>query len=324
MAPPHPTVPKEKEKTPLAINKAMLAAIKAMSEQDIDVKKNYKLVRAAERLAHPPVTPLLPYSTWEHEVRCGDHLVPVRIFRPDNGEPIPKILLFFHGGGWVIGDIDSYDKTCHVLANQTGRLVVSVDYRLAPEHPYPAGLEDCYAVAREIFMDDSLFITRPEEIVLIGDSAGGNLAAAVSLLARDRGEFLPQKQILIYPATYHDHSEDSPFESVRENGTDYILTSKRVNDYLEMYTPNPEDRTSPYVAPLLAKDLSRQPETLILTGQYCPLRDEGEEYGRQLALAGNAVQVQRIPDALHGYFTQPVRYEPVRLSYQYINEFLAR
>ena len=308
----------------MAINKATRAALKALSYPDLDVKKNYKLVRAAGNLAHPPVTKMLLYRAWDHEVRCGDHLVPVRIFAPDKGEPTPRILVFFHGGGWVTGNIDSYDKTCHVMANKTGRLVISVDYRLAPENPFPAGLEDCYAVTREIFLDDSLFSTTAREIALIGDSAGGNLAAAVSLLARDRGEFLPEKQILIYPATYNDHSEDSPFESVRENGTDYLLTSKRVRDYMELYAPDPETRKSPYVAPLVAEDLSRQPDTLIVTGQYCPLRDEGEAYGHRLEQAGNRVEIVRMPDGLHGYFMLPPRYVQVKRTYEHINEFLGR
>lgn len=308
----------------MAINKATRAALKALSYPDIDLKKNYKLVRMAENVAHPPVSKLLLYRAWDHEVLCNGHRVPVRIFAPDKGAPVPKILVFFHGGGWVTGNIDSYDKTCHVMANQTGRLVVSVDYRLAPENPFPAGLEDCYAVAKELFCDDSLLATHPQEITLIGDSAGGNLAAAVSLLARDRGEFLPRQQILIYPATYNDHTAASPFASVRENGTDYLLTAKRVSDYMDLYMSAPQDRQSPYFAPLLAADLSRQPDTLIVTAEYCPLRDEGEEYGRRLALAGNRVQVVRMPDALHGYFMLPPRYVQVRRTYEYINEFLAR
>ncbi|NMR85768.1 alpha/beta hydrolase fold domain-containing protein, partial [Vibrio parahaemolyticus] len=124
---------------------------------------------------------------------------------------------------------------------------------------------------------------------LIGDSAGGNLAACVSLLLRDRGEIVPKKQILIYPATNYDHSENSPFKSVVEFGENYILTSKRIQDYMELYVPNPKDRESPYVAPILAKDLSNQPETLIITAEYDPLRDEGEEYGKRLESFGNKV-----------------------------------
>ena len=157
---------------------------------------------------------------------------------------------------------------------------------------------------------------------MIGDSAGGNLAAAVSLMARDRGEFLPSCQILIYPATGNDHSEHSPFPSVRENGTDYLLTTKRVRDYMELYRSSEADLENPYYAPLVAKDLSNQPDTLIITAEYCPLRDEGEAYGKALELAGNRVKVFRMPDALHGYFSLPVRFSQVKKTYGLINDFL--
>lgn len=307
----------------MAINKATRAALKALSYPDIDLKKNYKLARVAENISHPPANKLF-YKSWNHTVMCGGHEVPVRIFPPKGFDPVPKVLLFFHGGGWVTGNIDSYDKTCHVMAAQTGRIVVSVDYRLAPEYPFPAGLEDCYAVARDIFLDDGLLSTHPDEITLIGDSAGGNLAAAVSLMARDRGEFWPRKQILIYPATYNDHTEASPFDSVRTNGTDYLLTSKRVSDYMELYMSRPADRQNPYFAPLLEQDLSLQPDTLIFSAEYCPLRDEGEAYGEKLRAAGNRVRIVRVPNALHGYFMLPPRYVQVKRTYQAINEFLAR
>jgi len=307
----------------MAINAAMRAALKALSYADIDLKKNYKLARVAENVSHPKANPLF-YRAWDHTVPCGDHAVPVRIFAPGGSRPSGKILLFFHGGGWVTGNIDSYDRTCHVMAGRTGRTVVSVDYRLAPEHPFPAGLEDCYAVAREVFLNCSLLGTCAEDIVLIGDSAGGNLAAAVSLMARDRGEFCPRRQILIYPATYNDHSEQSPFVSVRTNGTDYLLTSRRVSDYMDLYAGSAADRTNPYFAPLLAPDLSGQPETLIFTAEFCPLRDEGEAYGERLRAAGVPVRIVRVRDALHGYFMLPPRYVQVRRTYEIINEFLPR
>jgi acetyl esterase len=149
------------------------------------------------------------------------------------------------------------------------------------------------------------------------------LAAAVSLMARDRGEFLPSKQILIYPATYNDHTEDSPFPSIRENGKDYLLTSKQIQDYLELYTPNVEDRNSPYLAPLLAEDLTNQPATLIITAQYDPLRDEGEAYGLRLKEAGNKVKMYRMKDAVHGFFSLPWKSEYVIRAYEIINCFLS-
>lgn len=119
----------------------------------------------------------------------------------------------------------------------------------------------------------------PDQITLIGDSAGGNLAAVVSLMARDRGEFLPRQQILLYPATNNDHTENSPFDSVRTNGKGYLLTSKRMVDYMALYRSSDEDLQNPYYAPILCSDLSDQPRTLIITAEFDPLRDEGEAYG---------------------------------------------
>lgn len=233
-----------------------------------------------------------------------------------------KILIFFHGGGWVVGNIDSYSGVCLNMARQTGHIVISVDYRLAPEHRYPAAVDDCYAVTREIFQNADLFHVEKEDITLIGDSAGGNLAAVVSLMARDRGEFLPAKQILIYPATSNDHSETSKFSSVQENGTDYLLTSKRICEYMDLYKSCAEDLNSPYLAPLISDDLTRQPKTLIITAQFDPLRDEGEAYGRKLHAFGNEVSVYRMKDALHGFIRLPKHFIHVKRSYELINRFL--
>lgn len=221
-----------------------------------------------------------------------------------------------------MGNIDSYDGVCSDMAKLTGCKVVSVDYRLAPECRFPAGLDDCYTVAKELFLNDKLFDVKPENIVLIGDSAGGNLAAAVSLLARDRKEFFPSKQILIYPATGVDHSKNSPFASVHENGKGYLLTSKRVQDYMELYSSSKADFNNPYFAPLLAKDFSNLPSTLIITAQYCPLRDEGEEFGHRLKEAGVYTKIVRMPDVIHGYFSLPSWFEQVRKTYDIINDFL--
>ena len=222
----------------------------------------------------------------------------------------------------MTGTVDSYSAVCADMANITGCLVASVDYLLAPEHRFPAGLEDCYAVARELFISNGLLGGKPSDIVLVGDSAGGNLAAAVSLLARDRGEFLPGRQILIYPAVGNDYSESSPYPSVHENGTGYLLTAKRVQDYLCLYRSSEEDLENPYFAPLQAESFTEQPDTLLITAQYCPLRDEGEAYGQKLRDGGSYVEIHRIPDALHGYFYLPARYGPVKQTYEIINRFL--
>ena len=169
---------------------------------------------------------------------------------------------------------------------------------------------------------DLLGIT-PDQITLIGDSAGGNLAAVVSLMARDRGEFLPRQQILLYPATNNDHTENSPFDSVRTNGKGYLLTSKRMVDYMALYRSSDEDLQNPYYAPILCSDLSDQPRTLIITAEFDPLRDEGEAYGEKLREFGNDVEIHRIHDALHGFMSLSPGFKPVKRTYRYINDFLS-
>lgn len=236
----------------------------------------------------------------------------------------PDVLLFFHGGGWVTESIDTYERICARLAGETGHLVAAVEYRLAPEHKFPAGLEDCYAAAKRLFTDYRELRLDPERITLIGDSAGGNLAAAVSLLARDRGDFFPKRQILMYPATYNDYSEASPFPSVKENGSDYLLTVGKMQDYIHLYAGKEADFQNPYFAPYLEENLEDQPDTLILTAEFDPLRDEGEAYGNRLEEAGNQVEMHRIKDALHGYFALGVRHQAVRESLEYIKAFLRR
>ena len=208
------------------------------------------------------------------------------------------------------------------LANATGQYVVAVEYRLAPEDKFPVGLEDCYAVAKTLYSGDFMLNIKPENITLIGDSAGGNLCAALSLMARDCGEFMPKRQILIYPATYNDYTENSPFPSVKENGTDYLLTAGKMQDYIDLYARNKEDKKNPYFAPYIAEDLANQPDTLILTCEFDPLRDEGEAYGKRLKEAGNYVEIHRIKDALHGYFALGIKQLHVQESFTYINEFL--
>lgn len=306
----------------MAINRVTRAALKAISILEPDIKKTYKMERQLELLAAWLRGKPKDYKMWDREVHSGDNIIPVRLFVPDGEGPF-HLLLFFHGGGWVTGGIENYTGVCADLAKATNCTIASVDYRLAPEHKFPAAPEDCYAVAREFFLGRVPDVN-PDGITLIGDSAGGNLAATVSLMARDRGEFLPKRQILIYPSTYNDHSEQSPFPSIRDNGTDYLLTSKRIQSAIELYRGSEEDLGNPYFAPLLASDLSRQPQTLLITAEFCPLRDEGEAYGEKLRAAGNEVEIIRVKDALHAYMMLPPRFEHVQQTYKIINGFLQR
>ena len=306
----------------MAINKAMRIALKALSYPDLDIKKNYKLKRQLNTVVNPYLRPR--YTIWDHKIAGIDYEIPVRIFLPPDSSEVElnRVLIFFHGGGWVTGNIDSYSNVCTNMASQTGAIIVSVDYRLAPEYRFPCALNDCYSVTREIFLDSTLFDVDTDNIILIGDSAGANLAAAVSMMARDKGEFRVSKQILIYPSTNNDHSDETGFNSIREFGREYLLTSKRIRDYMDLYISTEIDLQNPYMAPLIAKDLSSQPETLIITAEYDPLRDEGEAYGKKLKQHGNLVEVYRMKNALHGFFSLPKNFVHVKQSYELINRFL--
>ncbi|WP_198684061.1 alpha/beta hydrolase [Brachybacterium sp. YJGR34] len=289
----------------------------------VDVREDYERVRHLQRqLASLPVpryrTP--PWDTFSDE---DNRRVPVRVFTP-RVQRREELLLFFHGGGWVTGDIESYTPACATMADLTGCRVASVDYRLAPEHPFPAGLTDCYGAAKRVLEDPGRAgLVDADQIVLVGDSAGGNLAAAVSLLLRERGHRGPSRQILLYPVTHWDHDPaTSPFESVRHHGSDYRLTSTEVQDYFEMYVPDPEQRRNRLVAPLMSEDLSGQPSTLMITAELDLLCDEGEAYAAALAAAGARVRTHRVTESLHGFITLPRFARPLRDAYEVINEFL--
>lgn len=287
----------------------------------INMHEDYLLVRRAQRaLSWLPVdrSRILDRSV----PRPDGSEIPVRLFHP-RGDVRPGVLLFFHGGGWVTGDIDTYTTTCLTMADQTGRLVCSVDYRLAPEHPFPAGLEDCLRVAEHVLQHPEVVdADDPAKVTLVGDSAGGNLAACVSLALRERGGALPGAQILLYPVTQWDHDPaTSPFPSVADYGTGLRLTAQEVADYLEMYQPDPGQRDSPLVSPLAAEDLSGQPPTLVVTAEFDLLRDEGEAFGRALRAAGTPTRVERVDGALHGFIALPRFLRPAS-AYEYINDFL--
>ncbi|MFT9057330.1 MAG: alpha/beta hydrolase [Ethanoligenens sp.] len=303
----------------MAINKFMRAALKAISYNDIDVRNNYKVDRFLNTLTHLAFKPL--YKTWDAQIKVDGYPLTVRSFSPKCRRS-DEIILFFHGGGWVTGNIGNYTRTCAVLSNQTGRRVLSLNYRLAPEFPFPCAVQDCYQVAKRLFVEHLPLEVSDKEIILMGDSAGGNLAAVVSLMAAERGEFHVGRQILLYPLTYNDHSESSPFPSVQENGKDYLLTSKRLCDYSALYIRDQQDKDSPYFAPLLSDHLIGQPHTLIVTAEFDPLRDEGEAYGEKLRQFGNEAQIYRMKDALHGFISLPPCFAQVKRCYQYINAFL--
>ena len=302
----------------MAMNKGVKRILKALSADGIEVKSSRKLANLKT------ISPLKVFHrTLDVKIYNGDHEVPVRLYLPRNPDILNRdILLFFHGGGWATESNDTYERACAKLAVETDHIVLSVEYRLAPEYKFPIGLEDCYAVAKAMHTGELGQGIDSEKITLIGDSAGGNITAALSLMARDRGEFHIRRQILIYPATYGDYNEATPFESVHENGSDYILTLGKMRDYVDLYISGEEDKKNKYFSVLREEDFSNQPDTLVITAEFDPLRDEGEEYARVLLKAGNKVQAYRIKDAIHGFFGLGIKSHSWNSCIELINRFL--
>ncbi|AXK44275.1 alpha/beta hydrolase [Brachybacterium saurashtrense] len=289
-----------------------------------DVREDYERMRRLQRRMASLPAARYRTPTWDTVSDSGDgRRVPVRVFTPRERRR-EELLLFFHGGGWVTGDIESYTPACATMADLTGCRVASVDYRLAPEHPFPAGLEDCYGTARGLLEDPGRAgLAEAGQIVLVGDSAGANLAAAVSLLLREQGHRVPDRQILLYPVMHWDHDPaTSPFESVRLYGSDRRLTTDEIEDYLALYVPEPAQRRHRLVSPLMAEDLSGQPDTLLLSAELDLLRDEGEAYAHALAAAGARVRLHRLERAAHGVITLPRFARPLKDAYRVIEEFL--
>lgn len=240
----------------------------------------------------------------ESVARVEEYMIPVkngeikvRIYTPE-GEELFPIFFYLHGGGWVLGDLDTADTPCRSLANQAECIVVSVDYRLAPENKFPIPLEDCYEAATWVANHAREWKGDSTRIAIGGDSAGGNLAASVTMKARDLEGPTFVSQVLIYPVM--DFSFSTP--SYKENGEGYFLTYANMVWFTRHYLNKEEDKRNVYAAPLLAEDLRRLPPALIITGEYDPLRDEGLAYANRLHLAGVQVESTCYQGMIHGFF----------------------
>ena len=232
----------------------------------------------------------------EHRVPVAGGDIALRLYSPGGAGP-HAALVFYHGGGWVIGDLDTHDGSCRTLANAARCMVASVDYRLAPEHRYPVAAEDSYAAFQWVLGHAGALGIDPRRVAVGGDSAGGNLAAVVSLMARDRGTPLPVFQSLVYPVT--DYNLDTP--SYRDNATGYVLTREGMRWFFRHYLAREEQGREPYASPLRAPSLAGLPPALVLTAECDPLRDEGEAYAARLRDAGVAVTVTRYDGMFHGF-----------------------
>jgi acetyl esterase len=228
--------------------------------------------------------------------------LPLRLYRPVATRPLP-VLLYFFGGGWVLGTIDTADGVARSLANSSGALVAVVGYRLAPEHPFPAAIEDCYAAVRWVAGHAAEIGADPARLAVGGDSAGGNLAAAAALRARDSGGDgggpALAGQLLVYPNT--DQLADD--ESMRAFDDPFLFNRHSVAWYRQHYLADPRDGSSPLASPLRAGSLAGLPPALVITAEYDPLRDQGEAYARRLGRDGTQVELSRYPGMAHGFFT---------------------
>lgn len=244
--------------------------------------------------------------------------IPVRIYRPSEA-PAP-VHVHFHGGGWVIGDLQTHDADCREICVAAGCIVISVDYRLAPEHPFPAGLNDCYAAICWASAHTADLGARLGPVSIGGDSAGGNLAAAAALMARDHNGPEIALQLLLYPVTEPSMSS----ASFNDNAEGYLLSKTMMAWFWDHYCPDIEQRNNPLASPLLAPDLSGLPPAIVLTAEYDPLRDEGEAYANRMAEAGVAVEMRRYDGFIHGFFSLAAVIEAVRESVDLVGAALRK
>lgn len=222
--------------------------------------------------------------------------VPVRIYRPGKADGLP-VCVFFHGGGWVAGDLDTHDRICRDVAAVSGVVVVAVDYRLAPEQPFPAAYEDCLGVVRRLLEDGAGLDVDPARVAVAGESAGGNLAAEACLRLRGVGAGIAH-QVLIFPVT--DAAGVGATESYRRYAEGYYLTARDMAFFVRSYAAH-IDPADPRVSPLRAEDLTGLPSATVLTAEFDPLRDEGEAYARRLSEAGSEVRLRRFDGMFHPF-----------------------
>ncbi len=268
-----------------------------------------KDARALYRDRRALTQPVPPEVAEARELEAsGPHgAIPLRLYRPlraggagntgDAAVQALPVLVYFHGGGWVIGDLETHDTLCRELANASGAAVVAVDYRMGPEHRFPAAFDDCLAAAYWVQREAAALGIDPKRIAVGGDSAGGNLAAGVAIAARDAGDLALAFQLLVYPAT--DMRRNAPSHTT--NGQGYLLTRDTMDYFHDHYITDPKHDLDWRASPLLHTDLARLPAALVLTAGYDPLRDEGLAYAEALTEAGNRASYVCFERQIHGF-----------------------
>lgn len=244
----------------------------------------------------------------DHLIPCPAHHIPVRAYTPAATTSLP-VIVYFHGGGWVLGDLETHDCFCRRLATGCGCAVVAVDYRLAPEHRFPAALEDCYTAVQWVSANAARIGIDPSRMAVAGDSAGGNLAAAVALLARERRDINLAYQVLIYPITDYWLPGTA---SYTECAVGYSLGRDTMIWFWLHYVAAGTSPDNMYLCPLRASDLSHLPPAMVITAEYDVLRDEGEAYSRRLQAAGVPTLLRRYEGMMHGFCQHHRRFSEAR------------
>lgn len=244
----------------------------------------------------------------------------VRVYRPHSDGPLP-VLVYFFGGGWVVGSLDTSDAICRALASMVPCVIVSAGYRLAPEHPFPAAIDDCYAAVKWIADNASQLGADGGRMGVAGDSSGGNLAAVMTLMARDDDDGPPiSAQVLVYPP-FH---SSAATKSMRDNTDPMFFNAHSSAWFWNQYLAEPADGDSPLASPLNAADHSGLPAALVITAEFCPLHDEGEAYADALSLAGVPVEYHRYTDLPHGFLAMASILDTAREAMGEIADFLRR
>lgn len=235
------------------------------------------------------------FKSSDFKIEREDHEIACRIYEPENSNE--SLIIYYHGGGFVFGSLDSNEGFCRRLANSSGCRVLSVDYRLAPENPFPAGVNDAFDAFNWAYEHASDLGIQSSRIAVCGDSAGGNLAAVTCLMLRDRKMSMPRLQVLLYPALAADLSS----HSMNEFGDGYFLTREQMEWFHDCYTSKKEDNLNPYLWPIIHENHSDLPEAIIVTAEYDPLRDQGESYVSVLRSAGVEALGIRVNGMMHGF-----------------------
>lgn len=284
---------------------------------EIDVEAHRKMFNAPRQAVEERVQ---LFNVEDRVISTEETDLTLRIYTPEERDTY-SILVFFHGGAYYGGNLESHDDVVREIAKESGYKVIAVDYRLAPEHPYPAAMNDCYAATKWVTENRDELQWDGKPLAICGDSSGGSLAASISYLARARNEFNIGKQILIYPALDIDFSERR-YPSLTENGKGYFLDVDMLPIENAFYLEGVTDAKNPLVSPIHEEDLTNLPATFIITAEYDPFRDEGELYAKNMEEQEGEVQLTRYEGATHGFLGRYTHLDEFKVVYKEIADFL--